>query len=110
MYTELKIGNETYKLRLTTRSLVELEKALGANPLQMFMGIDNDILPKVGDIAILLHQSMQSFQHGISLEKTYDLIDTYLEDNTLWDIIPVILDLFKACGFIQRDTEENSKN
>lgn len=109
MFTELQIGTETYKLRLTTRSLVELEKSLGYNPLQMFMGIDDNILPRVADIARLLHASMQSLQHGISMEKTYDLLDEYLVDHTLWDIIPVVMDVFKECGFIERD-ESSSKN
>lgn len=105
MYTELQIGNETYKLRLTTRSLVDLEERLGYNPLQMFMQIDADILPKVKDIATLLHASMQSLQHGITLDKIYDLLDEYLAEHTLWDIIPVLMDVFKECGFIERDTE-----
>lgn len=105
MFTELQIGNETYKLRLTTRSLVELEKSLGYNPLQMFMQIDSDVLPKVTDIVALLHASMQALQHGISIDKTYDLLDEYLAEHTLWDIIPVVMDVFKECGFIERDAE-----
>lgn len=111
MYTELTIGKETYKLRLTTRSLVELEKTLGCNPIQMFMGIDNDVLPKLGDIIAILHQSLQALQHGISLDKTYDLMDEYLSDHTVWDIIPVFIDVFKDCGFMEKDSAEGeSKN
>lgn len=110
MYTEITIGNENYKLRLTTRNLIEVEKALGHNPLQMFMEIDNDVLPKLSDIAVLLHYSLQTFHHGISLEKTYDLIDKYLEDKTIWELVPVLLDVFKECGFVEKDADGDSKN
>ena len=37
MYTELAIGNDSYKLRLTTKNAIALEKALGHSPLNMLI-------------------------------------------------------------------------
>ena len=39
LYTELFIGEESFKLRLTTKASVALEKALGYNPITMLMDI-----------------------------------------------------------------------
>ena len=36
MYYELPVGEKIYKLRLTTRSIVNLEKKIGCNPLAIF--------------------------------------------------------------------------
>ena len=36
MYVDFTAGNKEYKLRLTTRDVVALEKQLGCNPLMIF--------------------------------------------------------------------------
>ena len=36
MYLDFSAGNKDYKLRLTTRGLVALEKQLGCNPIGIF--------------------------------------------------------------------------
>lgn len=107
MYTELTAGDRTYKLRLTTRGIVQLEKDLGANPLQMFMGIDDDELPKLSDMLKVLHRMLQSLEHGITLDDTYGIFDAFIADgHTVWDLIPVIIEAFIDAGFLQKDAEE----
>lgn len=54
LYTELNIGNETYKLRLNTRASVSLEKALGKSPLAVFMDLDDGKMPQLLDMLIIL--------------------------------------------------------
>lgn len=109
MFTEFKAGDRTYQLRLTTLGVVRLEKELGYNPLQMFMGIDEDVLPKVGDMLVVLHQMLQPLNHGITLNDTYELFDTYIsEGHQLWDLIPLLIEAFKDAGFLPKD--EDSKN
>lgn len=113
MYTEFSAGEHTYKLRLTTQSVVRLEKELGYNPLQMFMGIDEDILPKVGDLIIVLHQMLQAYEHGISRSDAFDIFDAFIADgNTMWDIIPILIEVFQEAGFLPKedDEEDESKN
>ena len=46
MFTELTIGGETYKLRLTTRTSIQLEKALGFNPIDILIGVENGKMPR----------------------------------------------------------------
>ena len=103
MFTELNIGNETYKLRLTTRTSVTLEKALGYNPLTMFMNMDNGQMPKLTDMLIILHSMLQAMHHGISLDKTYDLFDTYVADgHNLFDLVPVFIEVFQESGYMAK--------
>lgn len=103
MFTELNIGNETYKLRLTTRTSVTLEKALGYNPLTMFMAMDNGNMPKLTDMLIILHSMLQAMHHGISLDKTYDLFDAYVaEGHNLFDLVPVFIEVFQESGYMAK--------
>lgn len=110
MYVEMTAGARTYKLELTTRSIVQLEKDLGYNPLQMFMGIDEDVLPKLGDMIMVLHRAMARFNHGITLENTYDIFDDFVRDgHTTWDLVPILINVFIEAGFLPKG-EEEAKN
>lgn len=112
-YTELNIGNETYKLRLTTRASVSLEKALGYNPLSMFMAIERGEMPKLGDMLIILHAMLQPLHHGITLDKTYDLFDNFVaEGHNLFDLVPIFVEVFQESGYMAKanEIEVNEKN
>ena len=113
MYTEFTAGNKTYKLELNNRAILQLERDLGYNPLQMFMDIDNDVLPKLGDMLRVLHRSMVTYNHGISYDDTADILDDYFKDgNTLWDLVPVLITVFQEAGFLpkEEDLDADSKN
>ena len=108
MFTELIIGGNTYKLRLNTKASVALEKALGYNAISMFMDIDNGVMPKLGDILIVLHAMLQPLNHGISMDKVYELFDKYVEDgHSMYDLIPVFVEVFQESGYMPtvKDTE-----
>ena len=111
MYTEFKAGEHTYKLRLTTQGVVSLEKTLGYNPLQIFMGIDNDVLPKFSDMIAVLHQMLQTYEHGITMTDTYDIFDDFVKDgHSMWDLIPVLLEAFQEAGFMPKEDGAEPKN
>ena len=107
IYTELNIGNEAYKLRLTTRASISLEKALGYNPITLFMGIENGVMPKLGDMLIILHACLQAYHHGMTMDKVYDLFDNYVEDgHTQFDLVPVFVEVFQESGYIPKPGAE----
>jgi hypothetical protein len=113
MFIELTIGNETYKLRLTTRTSIALEKALGYNPISMFMDMDNGNMPKMTDMLIILHSMLQSLNHNINMDKTYDLFDQYVADgHNLFDLVPVFIEVFQESGYMAKsnDIENEEKN
>lgn len=110
MYTEFKAGERTYKLRLTVQGIVSLEKTLGFTPLQIFMGIDEDVLPKISDMATILHQMLQPYEHGISMDDTYDIIGDFVKDgHTYWELVPVFIEAFQEAGFLEKEADD-SKN
>lgn len=112
MYYDFKAGNNEYKLRLNTRSTVALEKQLGCNPIMIF-GANGDSIPTVSTMVVILHASLQAYEHGITLEKAYDIFDAYLEDgNTAVDFVKVIMEIYKASGIVpsgaeNKDSEKN---
>lgn len=106
MYTELNIGGDAYKLRLTTKASIALEKALGYNPISMLMAIDNGEMPKLADVLVMLHAMLQTYHHGYSLDKVYDLFDKYVEEgHGMFDLIPVFVEVFQNSGYLATTKE-----
>lgn len=107
MFYDFMVGEKTYKLRLTTRNIVSLEKALGCNPLGIFGS--GDTLPTVSEMVNILFYSMQQYNHGISLNDAYDIFDSWIEDgNTVTDFIPIILEIYKISGIIKESGAEKN--
>lgn len=107
LFYDFEAGNKTYKLRLSTRNIVALEKQLGCNPLGIFK--DGDTLPTVSEMVAVLFNSLQQFNHGISMNDAYDIFDAYLADgHSMTDFIPVILEVYKVSGIIKEDASEKN--
>lgn len=99
LYYDFTAGNKDYKLRLDTRGIVALEKKIGCNPLAIFG--KGDTIPTVSTMVAILHASLQSYQHSISMDDAYNIFDEYLADgNTTTDFINVIIEIYKASGII----------
>lgn len=108
MFVDFEAGNKAYKLRLNTRNTVALEKALGCNPLSIFG--NGDTIPTITVMVQILHASLQALEHGITLEKAYDIFDAYLDDgHSATDFLPVILDIYKVSGIIRDEAKEESE-
>lgn len=106
MYQEFKVAEKEYKLRLTTRGIIALEKRIGMNPLAIFG--DGDTVPTITTMVSILHASLQTYEHGITLDDAYDIFDKWLaEGNVMTDFIKVIVDIYKASGLMK---DPNGKN
>lgn len=104
LYYDFEVGNNVYKLRLSTRNIVTLEKALGCNPLAIFG--KGDTIPTITAMVAVLHCSLQQYQHNITLDKAYDIFDEYLAaGHQATDFIEVIVDIYKVSGIIKEDAE-----
>lgn len=107
MYVDFHAGDKDYKLRLSTRNTVMLEKQLGCNPLAIFG--NGESLPTVTTMVQILYCALLQYNHGISLNDAYDIFDEYLADgNAATDFIVVILELFKVSGLIKKDSVEKN--
>lgn len=109
LYVDFIAGGNNYQLRLNTRNVVMLEKMLGKNPLAIFG--NGDTLPTITEMVQILYSSLQQLNHGISLDKAYDIFDAYLADgHSSTDFVQVIVDIYKVSGLIANVSEENEKN
>lgn len=110
LYTSLVINEKEYKLRLSAKSCVALEKRIGGNPLNMFMEVANGKLPTLESLLIMLHQSLTEYNHSITMEDVYSIYDEYcsIEGNNMMSLIQVLLQVMKDAGFIPE--EDNEKN
>lgn len=108
MYVDFTAGNKDYKLRLSIRATVALEKQLGMNPLMIFG--TGETIPTITTMVNVLHASLQQLNHGITLENAYSIFEAWLEDgNSITDFIPIIIEVYKVSGIIKQD-EEAEKN
>lgn len=113
LYTTVTIKNKDYKARLTARAIVDLEKKLGTNPINVFtkMAASGDYIPDLETIILMFHASLQAMEHGITLDKTYELYDEMVEEGkTIVDFINILLDIFKVSGMIPDVEDNNGKN
>lgn len=110
LYIDFNAGNKEYKLRLNTRNVIMLEKQLGCNPISIFG--NGDTIPTITTMAAILHASLQTYHHGITLNDAYDIIDAWIDEgHATTDFIPVILELYQASGIIPKENKvEEAKN
>ena len=107
LYVDFNAGGKDYRLRLTTRDIVSLEKRIGCNPLAIFG--DGDTLPTITTMVAILHASLQAYEHGLTLDDAYKVFDAWLADgHTMTDFIQVIVDIYKASGLIKDDRSEKN--
>lgn len=109
LYVDFIAGGNNYQLRLNTRNVVMLEKMLGKNPLAIFG--NGETLPTITEMVQILYSSLQQLNHGITLDKAYDIFDAYLADgHSSTDFVQVIVDIYKVSGLIANVSEESEKN
>ena len=107
LYYEFEAGNNVYKLRLNTRNIVSLEKQLGCNPVMVFG--TGDRVPTVTQMVAILNASMQTYHHGITLDRAYDIYDAWLADgHVMTDFIPVIIEIYRASGIMASDNSADT--
>lgn len=108
MYVDFSAGNKDYKLRLSIRATVALEKQLGVNPLMIFG--DGETIPTITTMVNILHAALQQYHHGISLNDAYGIFEAWLDEgNTIVDFLPIIIEVYKVSGIIKQE-EETEKN
>lgn len=106
LYYDFTAGDKTYKLTLSTRDTVELEKAIGMNPIMIF-GNDGESIPTITTMVSILHCSLQKYQHGITLKDTFDIFDDYIDDGHMpVEFIKDIVGIYKVSGIMKEDTSE----
>lgn len=113
LYETIEISNKEYKLCLPMRHTIQLEKKLKTNPLNKLMEMSSgeNKLPDFEFIAYVFHYALQRYQANIDLDTACDLIDLYLEENDIAQLIEVVVKVFEVSGFfkIPEKTEAETK-
>ena len=105
MYVDFSAGGKEYKLRLNTRSTVQLEKQLGCNPLSIFGA--GDTIPTITTLVHILHCAMQPFNHSVTLQDAYNIMDEWLDEgNVITDFLKIVIEVYKVSGLIK--VEDNA--
>lgn len=106
---KIKEGKEL-KLRLTSQNCVKLEKELEHNPLDILTNMDENKLPKLGDLILVISNALIAYNHGIGLKETYDLFDEWVaEGHDMLELFPIIIDVYKTGGLIpEKEDQDNS--
>lgn len=95
----LEIGGKEYALVLKTRNLVELERKIGMNPLDILTG---DHLAPVNVQLEVLTEAFRANHPGMDRERVMDLIDQYIADgHAMIDLLGVIVEIYNASGLVQ---------
>ena len=106
LYTDFHAGNKDYKLRLSIRNTVALEKMLGCNPLMIFG--NGDRMPTITEMTTILHFSLQQYQHNLTMTDSQDIFEEWLNDgNAITDFVAVIIEIYKVSGIIKSEDEKN---
>ena len=108
-FCEFTAGEHTYKLCLNTKHIVALERRMGKNPLNLII---SETIPKFEDLITILHEAMQQYNHSISMDDMYQIVDTYLANgHDFGNMIMLVKEVYESAGLIESDTkEENEKN
>lgn len=112
LYYDFQVGDKSYKLRLTTRAIMNLEKKIGINPLMIF-GAKGEEVPTVSTMIQVLFNALEPLNHGIGEAEACLIFDRWLEDgHTVTDFVNVILEVYKVSGILKapEEDEENPKN
>lgn len=104
IYATLKTANNEYKGRLSAKRCVELEKALGKNPLKVFTDVQGTTLPSISDLMTIFHYSLVDLNHNFD---EYEIYDEFCESGgDIAKFIEFLLEVFKVSGFIPKDAEK----
>lgn len=109
LYIDFVAGGKEYKLRLTTRAMILLEKKTGGNPLNIFLKNIKGEIPRVEDMVYILHASLQPY-HNSSYEEACDIFDKWLEDGHLIsDFVAIMTEIYQEAGILAKgDTTEKN--
>lgn len=99
------IGEEEYKLKLTTAEIARLEQIYGCSLVNLLT--NNDSMPALTVMLDLVHGGLQKYHHGISREDVNELFDKYVDEGgSQTDLLSdVVMELYQVSGFFSKAIE-----
>lgn len=95
-----EVGGQTYKLKLKTSAIVELESKYKTN-LMNIMGSGQGGMPALSVMLDVAHAAMKDWNHGITKNGVMDIFNKYIEEggSQLSFYMTVYMEIFTVSGF-----------
>ncbi len=95
-----EVGGETYRLRLDTAGISQLEQRYKTN-LMNVMGTGNGGMPALSIMLDVTHAAMSKYHHGIKRNQLDGIFDQYIEEggSQLNFYTEVYMGIFTVSGF-----------
>lgn len=111
LFSVLKVKDKEYKLRLPMKGLINLEKRLGFNPINVLNTNSSDGLPSFEGMMVVIQEALQAYQHGSTLDDAYNLYDEYIENGgTFQDFVLEFMKIFTTCGLMSEKQIAQAEN
>lgn len=109
-YATFKVKDKEYKAKINARGIIELERFLGTNPVNVILTMsDSEEVPSVEKMLKIIQVSVATFTPSFKMSDAYDLYDEFIEDgHAMADLVQIVVDIFKASGFLKKDEEEKN--
>ena len=95
-----EVGGQSYKLKLKTSAIVELESKYKTN-LMNIMGSGQGGMPALSVMLDVAHAAMKYWNHGITKNGVMDIFNRYIEEggSQLSFYMTVYMEIFTVSGF-----------
>ena len=95
-----EVGGQSYKLKLKTSAIVELESKYKTN-LMNIMGSGQGGMPALSVMLDVAHAAMKDWNHGITKNGVMDIFNRYIEEggSQLSFYMTVYMESFTVSGF-----------
>lgn len=95
-----EVGGQSYKLKLKTPAIVELESKYKTN-LMNIMGSGQGGMPALSVMLDVAHAAMKDWNHGITKNGVMDIFNRYIEEggSQLSFYMTVYMEIFTVSGF-----------
>lgn len=95
-----EVGGQSYKLKLKTSAIVELESKYKTN-LMNIMGSGQGGMPALSVMLDVAHAAMKDWNHGITKNGVMDIFNRYIEEggSQLSFYMTVYMEIFTVSGF-----------
>lgn len=95
-----EVGGQSYKLKLKTSAIVELEGKYKTN-LMNIMGSGQGGMPALSVMLDVAHAAMKDWNHGITKKDVMDIFNRYIDEggSQLSFYMTVYMEIFTVSGF-----------
>ena len=103
-------GKNEIKLELNMINIMNYEKQAGKSIYDVLTQMENDRMPSISDIVMLIKYAANKYNHGVNDKIAVGWLEEYCENHMPIDFVAeYLLDIYKDAGLITVDNSEESE-